>query len=64
MHVIYLLAPKNGLYYLTAYGRSAPDTFIIDSAYIPAINFSLSKMSAPKKAKKKKSFKVGDDACR
>ena len=36
-----------------------PGTFTLDAAVVPSVSFTLSKMSAPSKVKRKKYFKVG-----
>ncbi|MDR3685496.1 MAG: hypothetical protein P4L93_00830 [Coriobacteriia bacterium] len=56
--VTHLLAPKSGTYYLGVFGRSTPGTFTIDTSLAPPIEYTLSKMVAPSRAKKTRSFKV------
>lgn len=58
VRVARFLAPKTGAYYLTAFGQSSPGTFTIDSALAPAVNYALSKLTAPSKAKKRKAFVI------
>ena len=54
----WVLAPKTATYYLVMLGHSTPGTFTIDAENVPAISYSLSKLTAPAKAKKKTAFKV------
>ena len=54
-----MLAPRSGSYLLVVQGGSSTGTFTVDTAYISAGDYSLSKLSAPKKASRKRAFKVG-----
>jgi hypothetical protein len=56
--VMYVLAPRTGTYYLLTASRSAPGTFSVDTALAPTFHYSLSKLSAPKMAKRRKSFTI------
>lgn len=58
VHVAWLQANKTGTYYLAALGEGSPGTFTLDTAFAPAVKYSLSSLTAPKTVKRNKTFKV------
>lgn len=54
----YVLAPKTGTYYLGVFGQSTPGTFTVDTALVTRFEYTLSRITAPSRAKRNKSFKV------
>jgi hypothetical protein len=53
-----VLAPRSGSYLLVVEGGSSTGTFTIDTAYVSAGDYSLSKLSVPKKASRKRAFQA------